>query len=161
VTAVWYLADMKSLAKGLLGIAAFVGLAALSGFVVRQRVPSFGTPDDSRIRLTAALDGIQFTSVTKDLVDASALAYLGGIELDLTRTVPAPGAVVRLRAVLGGIDVVVPDTWRVEVASRGSMSGIANLTDPDSLHDGPLVVVEAMAFMGGIEIHARGDSDGS
>jgi hypothetical protein len=145
---------MKSLAKGLLGFATFVGLVALSGFVVRQRVPSFGTPGDSRVSLTAALDGIEFASTSDVLEDVSALAYCGGIELDLTRATPAPGAVLHLRACFGGIDVIVPDTWRVEVASRGGMSGIGNLTDPDTA-DGPLVVVDAWAVMGGIEIHAR------
>lgn len=152
---------MKSLVKGLLGFATFIGVVALSGFAVRQRVPSFGTPDDSRLGLTAALDGIEFTSRSSDLEGVSALAYLGGIELDLTRSTPAAGAVLRLRALFGGIDVLVPETWRVEVASRGGLSGIANLTDPDSSPNGPLVVVDALAVMGGIEIHAREVAHGS
>lgn len=152
---------MKSLAKGLLGFATFVGLVALSGFIVRQRVPSFGTPDDSRLSLTAALDRIEFVSASGELAEVSALAYFGGIQLDLTSATAAPGTVLHLRALLGGIDVIVPETWRVEVASRGGMSGIANLSDPDSSVGGPLVVVDAWAVLGGIEIHAREDSDGS
>jgi hypothetical protein len=152
---------MKSLAKGLLGFATFVGLVALSGFVVRQRVPSFGTPDDSRLGLTAAFDGIQFASTSDELAEVSALAFFGGIELDLTRSMPAPGSVMHLRAFLGGINVIVPETWRVEVVSRGGLSGIANLTDPDSPPDGPLVVVDATAVMGGIEIHSGTGPHGS
>ncbi len=144
---------MKSLAKGLLGFATFVGLMALSGFVVRQRVPGFGTPEDSRVSLTAAMDGIEFVSSADQLEEVVALAYMGGIQVDLTHTTPAPGAVLRLRAYMGGIDVIVPDTWRVEVVSRGAMSGIDNLTDPDEPADGPLVVVHAHAVMGGIAIH--------
>lgn len=151
---------MKSLAKGLLGFATFVGLVALSGFVVRQRVPSFGTPDDSRVGLTAAMDAIVFESTAHELEHVSALAYMGGIEVDLTKTTPAPGVELRLRAFMGGIDVVVPDSWRVEVVSTGAMSGVGNLTDPDRPDDGPLVIVHAHAVMGGIEIHAKEVADG-
>jgi hypothetical protein len=56
---------------------------------------------------------------------------------------------------MGGIDVVVPPGWRVEVMGRSVMGGVANLTDPDVLaDDAPVLLVDALAMMGGIEIHA-------
>ena len=139
---------MKSLVKGLLGLAV---LGVLSGFVVRKRVPSFGTPDDSRFGITAAFGGGQFASLSDDLLEANALAYCGGIQLDLTDSTPAPGAVLHLKAVCGGIDVVVPETWRVEVAAKETFGEVANLTNPDAA-TGPLVIVDAHAVMGGIAI---------
>ncbi len=158
---VWYLPKMKSLAKALAGFVAFIGLVALSGFVVRRRFPAYGSSDDARVRITAALDGVEFASTAHQLTDLSALAYFGGIELDLTAATPAPGASIHLRALFGGIDVIVPDAWRVEVVTGGGMSGIENLTNPDVPSDAPLVVIDAWAVMGGIEIHERGGSDGS
>ena len=140
---------MKSLVKGLLGVATLVGLVAVSGFVLRKRVPSFGTPDDSRVALAAVFDGVEFASTSDNLESLVATAYLGGIKIDLTDATPAPGA------------TVVPATWRVEMTSGGSMSGVANLTNPDLPADGPLVIVDACAVAGGIEIHERGTGYGS
>lgn len=81
---------------------------------------------------------------------------MGGIELDLVDAAVAPGAYLVLRAFMGGIDVVVPSGWRVEVMGRSVMGGVANLTDPDSLGDDtPVLLVDALAVMGGIEIHAE------
>ncbi len=151
---------MKSLVKGLLGLATLVGLVAVGGFVVRKRVPSLGSPDDPRVGVTAVFDGVEFASTCDNLEHVVATAYLGGIKVDLTAATPAPGATVELRACMGGIDLIVPTTWRVEMTSRGSMSGVANLTNPDQPADGPLVIVDACAVAGGIEIHERGPGHG-
>jgi predicted membrane protein len=81
---------------------------------------------------------------------------MGGIQLDLTGTDLAPGAYLTLRAVMGGIDVIVPAHWRVEVMARTVMGGIGNVTDPDQSRDeAPLLLIDALAVMGGIEIHAE------
>jgi hypothetical protein len=151
---------MKSLVKGLLGLATLVGLVAVGGFVLRKRVPSFGTPDDSRVAVAAVFDGVDFVSTSDNLENLVATAYLGGIKVDLTAATPAPGATINLRACMGGIDLIVPTTWRVEMTSSGSMSGVANLTNPDLPADGPLVIVDVCAFAGGIEIHERGAGHG-
>ena len=46
---------------------------------------------------------------------------MGGIELNLDSADLAPGAYLTLRAVMGGIDVVVPSHWRVEMMGRSVM----------------------------------------
>ena len=152
---------MKPLAKILGGVATFVGLVALSGFVVRRRKPSYGTAEDARVSLTAALDGVEFRSTAAELTEVNALAYFGGIELDLRQATPAPGVTIRLCAVFGGIDVIVPPSWRVELIAKGGASGIENLTNPDEPVDGPLVIVDATAVFAGIEIHEKAVVDGS
>lgn len=152
---------MKPLAKILGGVATFIGLVALSGFVVRRRMPSYGTSEDARVSLTAALDGVEFHSTSTELAEVNVLAYFGGVELDLRHATPAPGATIRLQAVFGGIDVLVPTSWRVELIAKGGASGIENLTNPDEPADGPLVIVDATAVFAGIEIHERAVVDGS
>ena len=68
----------------------------------------------------------------------------------------APGADLTRRDVMGGIDVIVPAHWRVEVMARTVMGGIGNITDPDrSRDDARLLLIDALAVMGGIEIHAE------
>jgi hypothetical protein len=56
---------------------------------------------------------------------------------------------------MGGIDVLVPAGWRVEVAKSVVMGGITNRTDPDGGdHDAPLLLIDAVIAMGGIEIRS-------
>lgn len=147
---------MRFIKRFFLGWALVAASSVAAVFVVRSRVPAFGAEDDAQFSVVAAMDGAVFESRTRGFVEARATAFMGGIELDLTGAHLAPGAYLTLRAVMGGIDVIVPAHWRVEVMARSVMGGIGNLTDPD-LHDddAPLLVVDALAVMGGIEVHAE------
>lgn len=126
----------------------------LAALVVRRKIPAFGTEADGQFSVVAAMDGANFESTSQAFEDGRATAFMGGIELDLVDAELEAGAYLTLRAVMGGIDVVVPSRWRVEVMGRSLMGGVENLTDPDSLpDDAPLLLVDALAVMGGIEIH--------
>lgn len=140
----------------------FVGLVltVASSFVavlaVRKSVPVFGGEEDAEFSVLAAMGGVEFEASTRHLTEARATAFIGGVELDLSGAELAPGAYLTLRAVMGGMDVIVPAHWRVEVMARAVMGGIGNLTEPDSVtDDAPLLLVDALAVMGGIEIHAQ------
>jgi hypothetical protein len=147
---------MKLIKRFLLGIALVAASSIAAGFVVRRRIPAFGGEGDPRFSVVAAMDGAVFESKTLEFVEARATAFMGGIQLDLTGTDLAPGAYLTLRAVMGGIDVIVPSNWRVEVMARAVMGGIGNMTDPDqSRDDAPLLLIDALCVMGGIEIHAE------
>ncbi len=138
----------------LIGLVFVVVSSALAALVVRKRVPAFGEEDDAEFSVVASMDGTVFEAKTKQLAEARATAFLGGVELDLMDADLVPGAHLTLRAVLGGIDVVVPAHWRVVVMGRAVMGGIGNLTDPDAaVEEAPLLLVDALAVMGGIEIH--------
>ena len=68
-------------------------------------------------------------------------------------------ATLDLSALAGGIDVVVPRDWRVEMDSSAFMGGTDNLTDPDAAaDDAPVLVVSAKAVMGGISVRAKKDA---
>ena len=148
---------MTLIKRLIMGWLVFSGLVALSALVVRRRVPEFGTPDDDQFSVVAAMTGRDFTSRAKSLTMGSATAFAGGVELDLTEATIRDGALLKLKATFGGIDVIVPDSWRVEVTSRSVMGGIGNLTDPDGGSAGsPLLIVDAQVIMGGVEIHSAG-----
>ncbi len=133
----------------------FTASSAVAALVVRHRIPAFGAEGDEEFSIVTAMGGRVFESNTRNFTEGRAIAFMGGIELDLVDATLAPGAYLVLRAVMGGIDVVVPPGWRVEVMGRSVMGGVANLTDPDALgEDAPVLLVDAIAVMGGIEIHA-------
>jgi hypothetical protein len=145
---------MRFLKSVLAGLVLVVMSSVVAAFVVRKRIPAFGDEEDAEFSVVAAMGGAIFEGRTQHLAEARATAFMGGIELDLTDAGLAPGAYLTLRAVMGGIDVVVPSHWRVEVMGRTVMGGIGNLTDPDTvIDDAPLLLIDAFAAMGGIEIH--------
>ncbi len=138
----------------LIGWFVFAASSALAALIVRKKVPAFGGEDDDLFSVVVAMDGANFDARSQQFVEGRAVAFMGGIKLDLTDAKLAPGAYLTLRAVMGGIDVVVPADWRVEAMARTVMGGVGNLTDPDSPQDdAPLLLVDALAVMGGIEIH--------
>ena len=138
------------------GLVLAIASSLVAALGLRKSVPVFGGEDDAEFSVLAAMGGVDFESTTHHLTEARATAFMGGVELDLSGAELAPGAYLTLRAVMGGMDVVVPAHWRVEVMARSVMGGIGNLTDPDSVvDDAPLLLVDALAVMGGIEIHAQ------
>jgi len=100
------------------------------------------------------------------LTTGSYLAFMGGIDLDLRKAVIADGeTVLDLTAIMGGIEIKVPADLGVtcdgfailggvEMLGRGS-GGIIGSTRAEqqiSTDDGKKVIIQARAFMGGVEI---------
>ncbi|MCZ7531957.1 MAG: hypothetical protein M5U23_00860 [Acidimicrobiia bacterium] len=142
---------MKRFGKIILAFAIYCGLAYVSAIVIRRRNPEFGDEAGHRFAIVASMDGREFRSTSEGLVEGSALAYMGGIEIDLTAAEIEEGATLTLTAIMGGINVIVPSSWRVEASSVGVMGGVTNETNPDD-GDGPLLIVVAKAIMGGVSI---------
>jgi hypothetical protein len=86
------------------------------------------------------------------------VATFGGAQLDL-REARFPTGVIDLevRAVFGGVQIVVPPGLAVEVHGTAIMGGFANVNrapahpDPDA----PLLRIRGLAVMGGVEITMR------
>ena len=88
---------------------------------------------------------------------STALAVMGGCKIDL-RHVDPPGAEIFVRAiaVMGGIEVLVPDGWEVELSGIALMGGKeAKLRDAPPRPDAPVVRVRAYALMGGVEVKSK------
>lgn len=140
------------LALGILG-----SLASIAGaFLARDRMVSRGDPDDDEVDLVAILDSTRFTSTARALRRLRATTWYGGGTIDLrAATLDPAGASVTLRALFGGIQVVIPASWRVELRGIGIMGGMgdgrsADLVDPQ----GPMLTVDGFAIFGGAGIVA-------
>jgi hypothetical protein len=147
---------MRILRTVLVGLALATASSLVAVLAVRKSVPVFGGEADAEFSLLAAMGGVDFEASTQHLTEARATAFMGGVGLDLSGAELAPGAYLTLRAVMGDVDVIVPAHWRVEVMARAVMGEVSNLTDPDSVTDDPpLLLVDALAVMGDIEIHEQ------
>ncbi|NHZ70943.1 MAG: hypothetical protein GWP18_04810 [Proteobacteria bacterium] len=146
---------MRIVKRVIVGWAVVVGMAIVAIVMTRKLVPAHGSEDDDEFSIVAAGADKDFQSRATKLRHGRVYALMGGVELDLIDADIDHGATLILTAVMGGIDVIVPMRWRVEVRSESVFGGISNLTDPDSAgDDSPLLLVEAKAIMAGIEIHA-------
>jgi hypothetical protein len=146
---------MRSLKNILIVFLGVIAAAVAGALVVRKSVPAFGDEASDEFSIVAAMSGRTFESRAGSLHDGRVFAVFGGVELDLVRATIGAGATIVLKAVFGGIDVIVPANWRVEVISNEVLGGIGNLTDPDAHDDAPLLLIDATAIFGGIEIHAQ------
>ena len=131
-------------------LGALVGMIVAAAFFKRV-VRSRGDAESDELALVAILDGVELESRSKAFRGGSMLAWLGGIDVDLTDAELAPGARLSVHALFGGIDVTIPPTWRVESDTKALMGGIdarGAQDDPDA----PVLVLQGTAVFGGIDV---------
>jgi hypothetical protein len=78
---------------------------------------------------------------------------LGGIDADLTQAELAPkGLEIVKVSLLGGVSLVVPPHWRVEVQGFSLLGGKDVERRPDLPADAPVVRVRAFGLLGGVRV---------
>ena len=91
----------------------------------------------------------------------TALALMGGIDLDLTKARLAEREVtITAVAIMGGIDIVVPDNLTVIVNGIGFMGAFEDTARVQGVPGGPVVRINGLAFMGGVEVKRAKKSRG-
>lgn len=79
-----------------------------------------GDEDSDEFRIAALMGGRSFHSHASRLSSAEVIAGIGGIDLDLRDAMLDPaGATLDLNAVMGGIQVVVPEGWAIDLDADG------------------------------------------
>ncbi len=147
---------MKWWRRILIGIVLLNVVAVAAAQVAKRRLPSYGDQDSETFALVAAMDGIEFVSRSEAFRAGSGTAVMGGMAIDLTEVQSADTITLDLRAIMGGIDVLVPADWRVEMASTSIMGGTENHTDPDAAAaDATVLVIDAKAYLGGIAVRPK------
>jgi hypothetical protein len=108
--------------------------------------------DERVINVVAVLGGVQRTIRVSDFRGGTAVAVMGGCELDLRgSSIMEPEVVVDVTAFWGGIEMRVPEDWRVESRGIALLGGFADKTHAP-LHGGKRLVITGIAVMGGVEV---------
>jgi hypothetical protein len=82
-----------------------------------------------------------------------AIATLGGIKLDMSDSTFAEAeTVIKAYAVLGGMEITVPEDAEVEVGAMGIMGGVDHGGEGPGVPGGPRIRIVGVAVMGGIEV---------
>jgi hypothetical protein len=86
-----------------------------------------------------------------------ALAVMGGVDLDLREaTIEGDELVITAVAVMGGIDVLVPDGVEVDLGGFAVMGGNDHVPGEAPVRPGtPVVRVRAFSLMGGVDVKVR------
>ena len=89
--------------------------------------------------------------------ESTVLAVMGGCELDLRHAeIEEDEIIVRAIAFMGGVEIVVPEGWEVELSGIAFMGGKeANVADAPRAPGAPVVRVRAYAVMGGVEVKSK------
>ncbi len=92
------------------------------------------------------------------------LAWLGGIQVDLSEAELAPGAQLSLHTLFGGIEIKTPPSWRLESTMKAFASGVDTRTPAQDDPDAPVLSLTGTALFGGISVGAKsglGRADGA
>ncbi len=151
----------------LLGLATVAALAAPAVAAYREKarreragLTVFDETADE-IDLAAIFDSVDARSTARALRGGDVLAWYGGGTLDLreARLDPA-GARMRVRAIYGGLKLIVPRSWPVVLESRSILGGVGDARDPARVDPGaPALTLEVMAMFGGVGIVDDLDED--
>jgi predicted membrane protein len=138
-------------------LAWFVAVQAVA-FVVGQFISrrlTFGDESSDVFTTAAVFFGKQFRSRARSLKSGSAVAAIGGIELDLRDAILDPGgAELELKTTMGGIQVYVPEEWAIDVDAENHAGDVAvNVTPLEDLpEDAPKLHIHATTTMGGVAV---------
>jgi hypothetical protein len=103
------------------------------------------------ISAVAVLAGIERRVTSPAFRGGELTAVLGGGQIDMREAIPAGGqAVIDVFAVMGGLEIRVPDSWSIEVRATPVLGAIRD-TRSSASSTGPRLIVRGMVFLGGIE----------
>jgi hypothetical protein len=136
---------------GGLMVASIIG--AIAARAAKQRIVPVDAPDGDEVHLTAIFEPISFRSSAPSFRGGTLDCWYGGGVIDLRGANLDPaGARLQVRAIFGGGQILVPETWRVS----SKVVGIGGLGDGrphiDFGADAPHLTIEGVAIFGGFGV---------
>ncbi len=144
----------------LLGLLTLVGFSVPTLLAYREKTRRIGLgqdvfdPSADVLDLAVIFDGLDGASTAAAFRGGDLVCWYGGGSLDLRgATLDPAGGRLRIQSIFGGLDVVVPRSWRIVLDSRGIFGGASDQTDPGTAdEDGPMLAIVARSIFGGVSI---------
>jgi hypothetical protein len=133
---------------------------AIAAFKTKQRLGPNSDDDADEIVASAIFGPLAYTSRARALRGGRLEIWYGGGVLDLRDAILAPeGATLRMRAIFGGGQILVPADWKVVSSVRG-LGGLSDVR-PTRGHaaDSPELVIEGVILFGGFAVMSELDGD--
>ena len=117
----------------------------------------FGSPAlqrGDRVNSLVAFFGREVVNESQQFGGGSVFAVFGGTEIDLRGAHPVhEGAAMDVVVAFGGVEIVVPEGWRVDVKGIPLFGGWSNKTNRSLAGaEAPLLSIEALVAFGGLDI---------
>lgn len=128
-----------------------ISAGGMSLVMLALRPAAKDAPDSGAFKAFAWMGGSGRTIAAENFVGGDAVSVMGGCEIDLSNAKLEGEAVIDALTFWGGIEIIVPRSWRVEANVTPLLGGVSNRTDSPA--DGPRLIIRGAAIMGGIEIH--------
>jgi predicted membrane protein len=118
---------------------------------------SFPASSGNVLNEVTVFGGVRRRIVSQEFEGGEVSAIFGGVEIDLRQAATKKEEVIiQLNAVFGGVELMVPDTWDVEVRGAGIFGGYEDKTgprrEPPSGGKRPLLVITGEAVFGGVTV---------
>ncbi len=140
--------------------------AAIISIVTRvqaRRRDAYGDEESDTFDLVVACEGREFESRARSFAGGSLLVVCGGADIDLRNARLDPmGAYLEVDCWLGGIEIIVPDNWRVLLNTHNYGGGAENQAEELSAglpEDAPTLEIDARIGLGGLDIRPVGAPD--
>jgi hypothetical protein len=131
-------------------------------FALRRKREIIDAPDpaSNEIALSSIFGPLDFRSTAPGFRGGRLSCLYGGGILDLRDAVlAADGATLRVQALFGGAQILVPASWRLEVKMIG-LGGVGDGRPPiDRRSDAPTLRIEGWAMFGGFAVASEGPKD--
>lgn len=132
----------------------------VAGMVASSSSAPQVVPGQPGARTTANLVGIMSGVERKGAWVAAprinCVALMGGIELDFTGAqLSSMDTVLNVTAIMGGVEVTVPEGITVLVEGIGIMGAFVDNARQTYGRDAPVLRIRGLALMGGVEVKAR------
>ena len=133
---------------------------AIGALKARQRDVPVPDADADEIELLAAFEPLHFQSRATAFRGGTIQCWYGGGVIDLREAILDPaGARLDVRAVFGGGQIIVPETWNVTTGVKG-IGGVGD-TRPhvDRAADAPHLTLEGFVLFGGYAVMSEVPED--
>ncbi len=106
---------------------------------------------NSYIKAIAVMGGFKRSSSSQEFKGGEFTAIMGGLEIDLRDASINGEAVIDIFAMMGGVEMRVPEDWIIIIEGFPFMGGYEDKTRPPKTSTKRLVI-KGIAVMGGVEI---------
>ena len=135
-----------------LGFLTMLGTAIVAKFMLKSNAGE----ETQEIDLVTIFGGDNLVSSADPFYGGKILTMYGGTVLDLRKATPAPtGIYLDVLAWMGGVNLVVPQGWRVDFTGKAIFGGFDDATQTTADLDAPTVRIGGMIVFGGLKATTR------
>jgi hypothetical protein len=128
-------------------------VSAIAALVTKRRFVPLDAPDADEVRVRAIFEPLTFRSTARGFRGGTVDCWYGGGVIDLRDAILDPaGALLRVRAIFGGGQILVPETWEVTLNVRGIGGASDARPRVERPADAAHLTVEGVVVFGGFAV---------